>query len=1038
MSCAGILNLSLLGNGRGLLGFAWLLVTVGGWDSFAQDDPGASFREIVVQDASLPLLRLPFGNHVVTVIDWQSLVDGQLHAPRERRQLSRLSITEPVWLSQFEVSQDFYKAVVGRISSHLTTDVTGGRGLLEEFPAHFVAAEDALAFCERLTRLCWEQNLIPLEYAFRLPLREEWQLAAQEGRSSLYRDVLTQSATGGSGRGLVDDPLAIRRFAYNRSDVSTRLGARFDRPWKLGSKEPNLLGFFDLYGNVQEWTTDPSSREFYLVGGAWVDLPSAFWHSATFRPAPRDFRSKTTGFRIALARRHVAAPSVSEIPRSRYTHLHDYRVQYLPTEFAAWGNRSTVDLLLHPDGSIWVATQTYLQHYRGGAVSRYDDRHLQGLPDYAVTQVELDEQNRVWVLIERISQLACFDGTRFHAVPSDRFPGELKGLSRGRTGRLWGVTTGGSFFRLSGTPADPDGFEVVPYSPKDVGIEVKDIIEVAEDVLIVSGKSHRYYRLDLKAKERKEIWDAEVRVQRYLTQGPSGGAWLSNLDTIRAVDAMGRITHEAECPDIFALWNGWSFHSAGDQNLYLALPDLIRFSTRAGWSLYPSPVFEFNVKVQDVDPLGGLWVVGRRPNPGAWRISEGPIESLTERHGITTGSGWSTCSDRAGGVWLLTSSGVTRWTASGEMLRYDGDQNWLNRHGVDCVYADRQGRVWVSVHHPVRHLLPGMETGVGRSERSVLARLEGQRFQHFPLEFKRSETDRIFAITETSDGVMWFGSHRGLVRYREGEKSVMYTEAHGLPEVKIRVLHEDQAGTLWVGTHGAGLFSFDRTNERFVRYTVDQGLSGDFIWSVCEDKEGVLWFGTNHGLTRFREGAFTGVSPSAGFPSRAINQIFDDGRGNLWIGTMGICRVDKNELHQYCDGNRTTVDCFTYGVRMAWRWRKQMGNTGLPVRSFQMGRWFFLRQMVLRWFGQRSYFGRNHPYRSFFIRFEPTREVSAWIRANCRFARGWSRFPQGKARRSSFSLAPWTMFLPSHWNFAIGLVGCLTIGGLLVTRNPLW
>ena len=63
-------------------------------------------------------------------------------------------------------------------------------------------------------------------------------------------------------------------------------------------------------------------------------------------------------------------------------------------------------------------------------------------------------------------------------------------------------------------------------------------------------------------------------------------------------------------------------------------------------------------------------------------------------------------------------------------------------------------------------------------------------------------------------------------------------------------IHEDRAGTLWVGT-ADGLYRYNRQNETFTRYTENQGLPSDVIQCILEDRSGRLWLSTKKGISRF-------------------------------------------------------------------------------------------------------------------------------------------------------------------------------------------
>ena len=63
-------------------------------------------------------------------------------------------------------------------------------------------------------------------------------------------------------------------------------------------------------------------------------------------------------------------------------------------------------------------------------------------------------------------------------------------------------------------------------------------------------------------------------------------------------------------------------------------------------------------------------------------------------------------------------------------------------------------------------------------------------------------------------------------------------------------IHEDKAGTLWIGTQG-GLDKYDRNRDLFVHYTIEDGLPDNNVWGILEDEQGRLWLSTARGLSRF-------------------------------------------------------------------------------------------------------------------------------------------------------------------------------------------
>jgi len=137
-------------------------------------------------------------------------------------------ITKPFYMGKYEVTQAQWKAVMGTTLSQQQEKARSFwllKGEGPEHPMYYVSWEEAVEFCKKLGR------------EFRLPTEAEWEYACRAGSQTRFH--------------YGDDPnnLELNQYAwyYGKSDNKTH---------PVGQKKPNVMGLYDMYGNVSELCSD--------------------------------------------------------------------------------------------------------------------------------------------------------------------------------------------------------------------------------------------------------------------------------------------------------------------------------------------------------------------------------------------------------------------------------------------------------------------------------------------------------------------------------------------------------------------------------------------------------------------------------------------------------------------------------------------------------------------------------------------------------------------------------------------------------------
>jgi signal transduction histidine kinase/ligand-binding sensor domain-containing protein len=149
-----------------------------------------------------------------------------------------------------------------------------------------------------------------------------------------------------------------------------------------------------------------------------------------------------------------------------------------------------------------------------------------------------------------------------------------------------------------------------------------------------------------------------------------------------------------------------------------------------------------------------------------------------------------------------------------------------------------------------------------------------------------SGLDGIQALEVGPDGSTWVG-----VRYFDGLGLQRIAQDRWEPivlpnfdgrHVSVTALLRDRSGSQWVGTAEQGIYRIQAGKaEHFLAAT---GLSSDAVNGIYEDHEGDLWVATTNGIDRFRDMQVASVSIAEGLSADLVNSILATRDGAIWFG----------------------------------------------------------------------------------------------------------------------------------------------------------
>ncbi|WP_162847012.1 hybrid sensor histidine kinase/response regulator transcription factor [Mucilaginibacter gracilis] len=246
--------------------------------------------------------------------------------------------------------------------------------------------------------------------------------------------------------------------------------------------------------------------------------------------------------------------------------------------------------------------------------------------------------------------------------------------------------------------------------------------------------------------------------------------------------------------------------------------------------------------------------------------------------------------DRKGDIWLATLDGLGQLKPDGTLKVYrhrtDG-ANAISSNAVFAVKLDKDGKVWI-----------GTEEGL-----DILDPLTGsfQVLQPDPRNLFSLKSKSIRSIYIDNTGIYWVGTFgRGIAKYDKNLPLFNLKQSDpfdpwGLRSNSVLSFTESANGQIYVGTDGAGIEVFNRETGLFkpliIKSKLDKTGLGIVVFRLYIDKSGFLWAGTyRNGLFRINlsDGSYEQFTAGKGqLNNDNVNSLAEDGRGNLWIGTIG-------------------------------------------------------------------------------------------------------------------------------------------------------
>lgn len=256
--------------------------------------------------------------------------------------------------------------------------------------------------------------------------------------------------------------------------------------------------------------------------------------------------------------------------------------------------------------------------------------------------------------------------------------------------------------------------------------------------------------------------------------------------------------------------------------------------------------------------------------------------------------------DNQGSIWFgMFSSGLSIYDYAQSQFHYyhniEGNSNSLIGNSVLSFCEDMKGNIWIGVDHA------GLDCFNPKTQKFI-------HYQNNPFDKNSLSSDAVLCIQQDHSGILWIGTWGGgLNRFNPlTGKFKHYLPDPANPQsiggMHIWSILEDKHKNLMLATHQEGLSYYIRNENRFVTYTNDPADSTTIVSNIPKkiytDRDGVIWITTGNGLSKLDNDSFSFKNY---LPVTYLNDIHDDGQGNLWIASYGIIKFNKktHERHMF-------------------------------------------------------------------------------------------------------------------------------------------
>lgn len=535
-------------------------------------------------------------------------------------------------------------------------------------------------------------------------------------------------------------------------------------------------------------------------------------------------------------------------------------------------------LLVDKQNTLWIGCQKGLYFF---------DRQKECLVKFIdslvwINAMHIDNAGQLWFISARMLCRYNFVTKTLTTFPESKYISATS-ICTSANGDVWISTPDGFLQRYDTKTNSFTGFNLFSHSPSSTSNWIQKILPAENDAIFVGTSSQGLKKFDIATGTYKDL----------LTYNP-------DKTTIYIRD----IKKYADNEFWFATESGiFILNSTTEQfvNLKKNFTDPYSLSDNAVYSLCK-------------DREGGMWAGTYFGGVNYYSQQYTVFQKYFPDNSASSISGSAVreiCEDHAGNIWIATedaglnkldpaTGAITQFKPSGE----SSSIAYSNIHGLLVTGND----LWIGTFD---HGLDIMDIKTGKVKKH---------YESGPGKYEM-KSNFIVTLLQTQSGEIYAGTGSSLYKFDPKIKGFnMVSEVE--PNIFVAALLEDHEKTIWVGSHGSGIYFFNPVTKKKGYFNIEPGnqnsLTNSIINAIFEDSQQNLWISTEGGglvkLSKDRK-TFSTFTTKNGLPSNFIFKVLEDDKQNLWVTTSrGLVNFNPQTLGitVYTKDNGLLNDQFNY------------------------------------------------------------------------------------------------------------------------------